>query len=237
MSPPAVPPMPFVRFAQTSSVLTEDGASPYRFTGANIYWLMEQAASGREGRLNVQRVLEGAARLGLQVVRTWAFAEGPTSSSAPLRLRAGALHEPTAIGLDYVVSQAARRGLRLILPLLGYWNDFGGLRVVQEWCLPPEEQEYARGWQPFDACPRYYSTDACRNQYLEHAAQLMQRTNTLSGVAYRDDPTILMWEVCMQLLQGLTQWTQQCCPLPHSHSTACAHSYLTVWPGRVHCAA
>ena len=36
------------------------------------------------------------------------------------------------------VAEAGKRGLRLILPLMNYWNDYGGLHRLQQQCMTPE---------------------------------------------------------------------------------------------------
>ena len=52
--PPAIPPAPPFDFVRRSnnhpSVLTEDGRTAFRFAGANVYWLMSEAAQGAYGR-------------------------------------------------------------------------------------------------------------------------------------------------------------------------------------------
>ena len=187
-APPA-PPFPFVRWDQShGGVLTEDGQTVYRFAGANVYWLMQEATNGASGRARVRRVLDEVSELGLNVVRTWAFSYGPSS------LHVGPdepLNEQAARGLDYVVQQAGSRRLRLVLPLTGYWEDLGGLRVLQEWCLGDAP------WDPLGhECPRFYSDARCRSLYLRQSEALMTRKNSLTGLAYNADPTILVWEAC-----------------------------------------
>ena len=97
---------------------------------------------------SVRQILDDIVALGLNVVRTWAFSDGPSAlHTGPHK----PLNEQVAAGLDYVVQQARARRLRLILPLLGYWDDFGGLGIEQRWCLDALDDASAaspRGWSP-----------------------------------------------------------------------------------------
>lgn len=58
-------------------------------------------------------------RLGMTVVRTWAF--NTAFPSAP-----GVYDDTQGLGLDYVVAEAGRRGLRVVLALGNFWNHYLG---------------------------------------------------------------------------------------------------------------
>ena len=168
-------------------LLTVDGQTAFRFVGCNIGWLMEEAAHHRE---RATRALDHVATSGLTVVRTWAFGNG-------LFRAPGELDDRWASALDFVIHEAQKRGLRLILPLLGYGEDNGGLRYMQHLCLAQEGADYVEGWKASDGgCPRFYMSLACRELYVKHANMLLRRTNHITGVEYRNDPTIMAWEVC-----------------------------------------
>ena len=82
---------------------------------------------------------------------------------------------------------------------MGYWNDFGGLRALQRWCLEDTETwgAGAIAWDAAqsgnDLCPAFYSSSPCRELYLTHARLLLERVNTLTGVAYSQDPPNRRW--------------------------------------------
>ena len=55
-------------------------------------------------------------------------------------------------------TQASKQGLRLILPLMGYWNDYGGLKQLQQLCL--DDEAYTSNWDPRNGeCPRFYESE------------------------------------------------------------------------------
>ena len=139
--------------------------------------------------------------MGLRVVRTWAFWLGPQNSLHPegsdthCSAAGCPIGDRAAEALDFVVDAAGRRGIRLILTLMNFWDEFGGLRKLQQWCAPGET---SGGWEPTgDSCPaEFYLRSECRSMYLAHAEALILRKNTRHGRRYRDDPTILAWELC-----------------------------------------
>ena len=79
--PPAPPPRVFGNFVELrGGALFLDG-KPFHFVGTNIYWLMTRAAQ-RNYEL-VEQVLDECVKMGLRVVRTWAFWLGPQNSLHP----------------------------------------------------------------------------------------------------------------------------------------------------------
>lgn len=45
----------------------------------------------------------------------------------------GVFDERVFRGLDWLLAQAAARGLRLLLVLTNYWKDYGGMRQYVAW--------------------------------------------------------------------------------------------------------
>ena len=66
---------------------------------------------------------DNARALGLNVIRTWAFCDGKRSGA--LQPAAGKFDEHVFTGFDWVIAEAAKRDIRLILTLTNYWDDFG----------------------------------------------------------------------------------------------------------------
>jgi hypothetical protein len=44
-------------------------------------------------------------------------------------------------------------------------------------------------------CSAFFSSTTCKRLYLQFAEALINRNNTFTGAAYRDDGTILAWEL------------------------------------------
>jgi mannan endo-1,4-beta-mannosidase len=176
----------FVRVSSDGTHFRLENA-PFYFCGANCYYLMTRAAE-KGTMADAAAVLDDLAAAGVTVVRTWAFADGPQWNA--LQPEPGVYDERVFRGLDWVVAEAGRRGLRLVLPLVNYWRDYGGMGQYVAWSRkynkkpPPEDPE-----DPSE----FYHDERCQAVYSAFVAAVLTRVNTLTGVAYRDDPTIIGW--------------------------------------------
>ncbi len=90
--------------------------------------------------------------------------------------------------LDYVLNSARRHGIRLILPFCDNWDYYvGGAGQFARW----------RGTTDF------FGNSDCKADYKAYVALLVNRKNSLTGMVYRDDPTILCWESGNELASPL----------------------------------
>ena len=183
------------------------GAEEFRFAGGNIPWLLEAAAA--RDYAAVDAALDEAVELGLRVVRTWAFRDGQSNKMRPppLQYRASGFSEAIFKGLDYVIWQAGRRDLKLVLPLINYGDEGGGIAQYQRWAAASHDEytgavsniseAYASNWRASDgACPRFYSDTVTRDYYRFMMRRVLTRENKYTLMAYRDDPAVMMWELC-----------------------------------------
>lgn len=170
--------------------LVVDGA-PFRFAGANLAIM-----HGPDSRAGAAGLLAEAARDGIRVGRIWALGEGAVGATPWQRdnfyFRVGPSRwiEAAYQHLDRVLVAAARSGVRLIITLSNSWSDYGGV---------PQYLRWAGRWRAkadaYGATDEFYSDPRARAAFRAHVARLLARTNSVSGVPYRDDPTILAWEL------------------------------------------
>ena len=151
-------------FLKTQGTGFTSNGEPIRYSGTNCYYLPYAS------RQMADTLLDSADALGLRLIRTWAFFEEEENNDA-FQQR-----------LDYVVAGAAKRGMRLLLPLTNNWKDFGGMPAYIAQHKLAEHDEFYE-----DARPRQAYKDWCTT--------LLDRVNPLTGIAYKDDPTILGWEL------------------------------------------
>ncbi|OAY62609.1 Mannan endo-1,4-beta-mannosidase 1 [Ananas comosus] len=189
--------------------------SAFYFNGFNAYWLMLVAANANATanatatananatatapqRGEVTAALEQAAGHGLTLGRTWAFSDG---GAWPLQYSPGSYNEAMFQGLDFVVSEAGKHGIYLILSLVNNYKDFGGRPQYVEWARDRGEN--------VTSDDDFYRNEIVKGYYKNHVKTVVTRVNTISRVAYRDDPTILAWELineprCEDDLSGAT---------------------------------
>ncbi|EHA8589425.1 Mannan endo-1,4-beta-mannosidase 1 [Cocos nucifera] len=156
---------------------------PFYPNGFNAYWLMYMA-SDLAGRSKVSSAFQQASSHGMTVVRTWAFSDGGHKA---LQRSPGSYDESMFKGLDFVISEARRYGVYLILSLVNNHEDFGGKRQYVQWA-----RDEGRSTGSDDA---FFQNDVVKSFYKNHVKTILTRNNTMTGMAYRDDPIILAWEL------------------------------------------
>nr|Q9FUQ6.1 RecName: Full=Mannan endo-1,4-beta-mannosidase 3; AltName: Full=Beta-mannanase 3; AltName: Full=Endo-beta-1,4-mannanase 3; AltName: Full=LeMAN3; Flags: Precursor [Solanum lycopersicum]AAG14352.1 endo-beta-mannanase [Solanum lycopersicum] len=160
----------------------ELNGSPFLFNGFNSYWLMHVAADPAE-RYKVTEVLKDASTAGLSVCRTWAFSDG---GDRALQISPGVYDERVFQGLDFVIAEAKKYGVRLILSFVNQWNDFGGKAEYVWWARNAGVQ--------ISNDDEFY-THPILKKYLKNHIEVVTRLNSITKVAYKDDATIMAWEL------------------------------------------
>uniref|UniRef100_A0A7N0U9L9 mannan endo-1,4-beta-mannosidase n=1 Tax=Kalanchoe fedtschenkoi TaxID=63787 RepID=A0A7N0U9L9_KALFE len=174
---------PITSFVQTSGSQFSLNGSPFLFNGFNSYWMMHVAANPAD-RYKVSNVFRDAAAAGLSVCRTWAFSDGGDQA---LQISPGVYDENVFQALDFVVSEAKKNGVRLILSFVNNYNDFGGR---------PQYVSWARSaGAPVSTDDDFYTHPVTKSYYKNHVQRVMTRVNTITGTAYKDEPTIMAWEL------------------------------------------
>lgn len=157
----------------------------------NAYFLQEEAARalrrGEPGSDVVEEVLGKAAAMGATVVRTSAFNDGPAKAGdSAMQVAPLDYDEVSLRGLDLVLTRASAHGLRLVLPLGNYWDDYGGARQYVAW---------AGLRAPVEGDARFFTDPRVVSMYRAHVSRLLDRVNTFDGIRYGDHPAVLAWEI------------------------------------------
>ncbi|KZV37339.1 mannan endo-1,4-beta-mannosidase 5-like [Dorcoceras hygrometricum] len=157
--------------------------SPFVFNGFNSYWMMHLASDPSE-RYKVSEVFKEASAAGLTVCRTWAFSDG---GDRPLQISPGIYDERVFQGLDFVISEARKYGIRLILSFVNNYDDFGGKKQYAAWARNAGQQ--------INNDDDFYTHPLLKDYYKNHIKSVVTRLNTITNIAYRDDPIIMAWEL------------------------------------------
>src|SRR4029077_14483530 len=100
-------------------------------TGTNLYYLQQllsyaQQEQDPQALEAVREVLDDLVCLSLPVARIWGFNDSKDTSSIRRSPEEG-FREEGLRGLDQAVWEAKRRGIRLVIPLVNNWGEYGGL--------------------------------------------------------------------------------------------------------------
>jgi len=155
----------------------------FHFVGFNQYYMLDKARRPDERHM-VDDTLADASALGMTVMRTWAFDDRPNG----LQVLPGVFDEETFRALDYVLDSSARHGIHVILALVNYWPDYGGMESYVKWCT--HSTSIAN-----HTVSEFYVNTKCRQMYKNTMQTIMNRKNTINGRVYNQDPTILGWDL------------------------------------------
>jgi mannan endo-1,4-beta-mannosidase len=157
--------------------------APFRFGGTNSYALM------LESKAVVDQVLETAAANHFTGLRMWCFDDVSSTSGTSFYLQNFSGGTPQyndggngLANVDYAIDKAGQLGLKLIVTLANNWTDYGGV----------DQYTSAKGLQYHD---QFYTDSTVRQWYKNWVSHVLNHVNTISGIAYKDDPTIMIWEL------------------------------------------
>jgi mannan endo-1,4-beta-mannosidase len=232
----------FVRIRDMSFVV--DGR-PMRIAGVNNHYLTY--ASKQE----VTRVLDDAVAMGANVVRTfiqpvigsldgasptiWNWKSTADSSNlgshGAYMLSWDAKRSLMAINdgedglqrLDFVLAEARKRNLKLIVAFLDFWSYMGGAQQISAWFGSSDKYTF------FAADPR------TRQIYKDWVRHVLSRVNAVTGQPYKSDPTVFAWELMNEpdihpselLVSWLTEMSAFVKSLDPNHLLATGHGNIT----------
>lgn len=154
---------------------TVDGKTGY-FAGTNSYWI-----GFLSNPRDVDTVLDHISTSGLKILRVWGFNDvtaRPSQGTAWFQLlsSSGSQINTGADGLqrlDYVVQSSEKRGVKLIINFVNYWDDFGGMAAYVRAFGGTKE-----GW---------YTNARAQEQYRRYIAAVVGR--------YKDSEAVFAWQL------------------------------------------
>jgi hypothetical protein len=102
-------------------------------------------------------------------------------------------NEDALNALDDVLAKANQYGIRVIVPFVDHWFWIGGMDSYV-WLAGESEGEKPTqsGFQEW--AWKFYSSEKCMDMFKQMITHLLNRTNTVTGIKYKDDPAVLCWE-------------------------------------------
>ncbi|MEM9663410.1 MAG: hypothetical protein AAF970_00660 [Bacteroidota bacterium] len=210
----------FVRVENGQFVLE---GRPYYFIGANLWFGMNLGQAGHDaGRARLLRELDQLQALGVNNLRVMAASEGP--SDQPWRVHPAVQNEPRVydetllVGLDFLLDAMAQRNMKAVLVLNNFFQWSGGMAQYVSWAtgtpIPYPEQD-GHTWDDFqNYSAQFFANTDAKRLFLDYIYELLHRTNTITGRSYRDDPTIMAWQLANEprgfaLSPQYVEWVDQ----------------------------
>ena len=126
-SPAPVASAPGIIAAEGGRFVDPSDGSTFHVAGANCYYLVYSSGAD-EGSYEhdwVEEVLETSQQLNLNVLRVWTFQDQWWEKERALQTSPGEYNERFLVALDTLTARASARGIRLLLCLSNYWEDYG----------------------------------------------------------------------------------------------------------------
>lgn len=185
------------------------GNTPYpKYIGANFWYGAMLASEGQGGDRNrLHKELDILCSIGVKNLRVLVGADGsplnrPYSYKAnlvypTLQTGPGEYNDTLLAGLDYLLQEMGKRDMQAVLYLNNAWEWSGGYGQYLEWAgVGKTPQPNIDGYQAYMKHVAQFSTNKqAQKLFFNHVRYIVNRVNRYTGVAYKDDPTIMSWQI------------------------------------------
>merc|ERR1712157_134146 len=194
-------------FVEQNGDRFEINGCDFTFAGFNLWQALELATNTKvnrgnplPGREHLTNIFNEAVDAGLYVIRMWAHT---IVKGRALQPEPGEYEEEFFQGLDWINDQCAQRGLKIIWIFADNWYNVGGVEQYEEWAGD------------------FYGEEAKR-LYKDNMKAIINRENSINGVVYKDDETIMAWNLINEIrckkcpTETVTEWIEEMCDFVRS---------------------
>ncbi|GMH32787.1 hypothetical protein BSKO_00621 [Bryopsis sp. KO-2023] len=164
----------------------------FMYSGWNSGELLDSAAGSKRSALRpgedtshwgdmteVEWLMSESVKAGMTVGRI--FGHGQSNDSLVLQAGPGSYFDKALEALDTVIAEAADAGVKLIITFGDNWRSSDSKAVYAGWAGVDVEDFFTNKW--------------IRKLYKDHIVFMLNRVNSVTGVKYKDDPTIFAWNI------------------------------------------
>ncbi|CAK0785325.1 hypothetical protein CVIRNUC_008532 [Coccomyxa viridis] len=187
----------------------DDNCKEFMFSGYNAWQTIEASLNMCCGNLaGLQSQFQEAVKQNFNVVRIFGF---PVQMGFNLQTAPGRYNEYAFTGLDRVIAEAGKAGLKLVVALTNNWNYNS---EQTDW-----KCSYTNWTSSAHSCDDFYTDRQAINLYKNHVTRVLTRVNTVTGVAYNRDDTIFAWDLMNEPrsakgsgMQDIQSWITEVAP-------------------------
>ena len=203
----AVSLLPSCRVSKSSFVHVSDGRFvsenyPSYYIGTNFWYGAILGSEGQWGdRARLASELDTLKSLGITNLRVLVGGDGPdgvpTRVEPTLQKEPGVYNDTVFRGLDYLLSEMAKREMKAVLYINNSWEWSGGYGMYLEWAGAGKAVIPAEAGYPAytESVSRFITNEKAKELFAAHVRHVVSRTNTVTGQPYKDDPTIFSWQI------------------------------------------
>lgn len=194
-------------FMKVKGLRMEIGNKPYYFVGVNMYYAC-YLGSTEEGKQRLIKEFDLLKSLGVTNIRVLGGSESSglkTSLSKGIQIEAGKTDSSLLRGLDFALAEMAKRKMYAVVYLNNFWDWSGGMPKYVEWTKdsPAPDPNRTNDWKNYMLyAASFYTNEPAQKLFQNYINQLINRTNTITGIQYKNDPTIMAWELANEPRPG-----------------------------------
>ncbi|WP_083634303.1 glycoside hydrolase 5 family protein [Saccharicrinis aurantiacus] len=209
----------FIRVKDASFYL---GDQPYVFMGANYWQGMNIGAPQSGDQKRLIRELDQLQEIGVTNLRVIAASEADSSMKfaihPALQTAPGIYNDDLWQGLDFLLTEMSKRNMKAVMVLGNFWTWSGGFPQYLKWCNQgevPYPQKGENTWEQFtDYTTQFYFNAEAQDMMNNHIRNVIHRKNSISGTIYKNDPTIMAWQLANEPRgykepHAYREWTQR----------------------------
>jgi mannan endo-1,4-beta-mannosidase len=188
------------------------GDKNYVFVGTNFWHAGYLGLDNYPGnREQLKRELDLLKAHGITNLRVLAMAEASDLKMAlrpAIQSKLGQIDQDLLVGLDFLLVEMAKRDMKAVLFLNNFWQWSGGMSQYVSWLTGEEvfDPDVTGDWNGFmQNSARFYHMPEAQQHYQNVIKQVITRVNTINGLAYNQDPTIMTWELANEPRPGSDQ--------------------------------
>jgi len=181
----------FRNFITRSGSHLRDGGRDFRFISLEIGAVHRNEDDVRPDESDrwpdeyeIRDQIQTVVQAGGTATRIYTLALGPDPRSNHV-LGPDKYNEAAFRTLDKVLQIAGENDIRVIFPFIDQYKYWGGVPQLSSWCGTTDKE--------------FYRNAACLESYKHIVSYVLNRRNTYTGVKYKDDKTILAWQLGNEL--------------------------------------
>jgi len=171
----------FMEFVTVSDENFMIGNKNTKIIGTNNYYLIY------ESQMMIEDIFQKAKDMNLSTIRIQGYINGLAANNVTLQPILGIYDEFGFKKLDNVICTAQNYGIKLVINLVNNWEAFGGMDQYITWINQKLNMQLKHD--------DFYANAFARIYFMKYIYFMISRINTCNGIAYKDDPTIMAWQL------------------------------------------
>ncbi len=209
MAAPAAAPVAKNAYVTVKDTHFSRNGKAYYIAGANFWYGAHLGATGAVGdRARLLKELDNMKAIGINNVRVLAVSEktdmksavSPATTTAP-----GKYDEDLLVGLDFLMAELGKRDMTAVIYLNNFWQWSGGFTQYINWFegKPALDPNVTKDYETYMTnSASFYRNQEAQAEFRNVIKKVVNRVNTITGMPYKDDPSIMSWQLANEPRPG-----------------------------------